>query len=293
MVGAQAAVVGAAPLHRRVVALRHLRVLEEHLAAAAVVVDVVGDQHALGAVHRAVLEHQHAAVLEDDLGVDAPVAGRADRDRGVVEQIRSCLGHRATSSGDRINRAMRDAKQLTGPDRQAPTPKDERAAAQSRTATGSERQSTSMVIAQPPQPPIARTGAGQAHEQRLPDARPGLGESPPPQPEHQQREGAGGERHTDHEQERPQRRSPRAGATPRRGTRRTSRRPGRRTPANSSAACQMRGRPAGVPGGRPARRAGRRTARRSRRRWRQVGCVGHGAALTKARPSYANRHRGR
>ena len=80
VVGAQAAVVRAAPLHRRVVAQRHLRRLDEHLAAAAVVVDVVGDQHALGAVLRAALEHVDAAVLEDDLA-RRPCGSRSSRSR--------------------------------------------------------------------------------------------------------------------------------------------------------------------------------------------------------------------
>ena len=52
VVGAEAAVVGAAPFDGSVVALRHFGRLDEDFAAAAVVVDVVGDEDAFGAVLR-------------------------------------------------------------------------------------------------------------------------------------------------------------------------------------------------------------------------------------------------
>ncbi len=95
---AQAAVVGAAPLALGVEALRQLRRLDEALAAEAVILDVVGDQHALAAVLRAPLLQVDPAVLavllEQDGCLDATQAGRTHRHRGVVEQVRSYLrGH--------------------------------------------------------------------------------------------------------------------------------------------------------------------------------------------------------
>ena len=50
VVGAQAAVVGAAPLHGVLKCVGHLRRLDEDFAAAAIVVDVVGDEDALRAM---------------------------------------------------------------------------------------------------------------------------------------------------------------------------------------------------------------------------------------------------
>jgi hypothetical protein len=42
----------------------------------------------------AALQHPHLAVFEDNLGVDAAVAGRADGDGDVIEQIRAeFIGH--------------------------------------------------------------------------------------------------------------------------------------------------------------------------------------------------------
>ncbi len=58
VVGAEAAVVGAAVFDGGVVAVGHLGGLDEDFAAAAVVVDVVGDEDALEAVLRAALEHE-------------------------------------------------------------------------------------------------------------------------------------------------------------------------------------------------------------------------------------------
>jgi hypothetical protein len=87
VVRAEAAVVGAAPFYRRVVDHGLLGRLDEDLAGAAVVVHIVGDQHALVAMLRAALQHPDFVVFEDDLRVDAAVAGGADGDGDVVEEI--------------------------------------------------------------------------------------------------------------------------------------------------------------------------------------------------------------
>jgi hypothetical protein len=55
MVGAETAIVGASPFYGCVVNQRHLRRLDENLAAAAVVIDVVGDENFLGAMVGAAL----------------------------------------------------------------------------------------------------------------------------------------------------------------------------------------------------------------------------------------------
>ena len=94
VVGAEAAIVGASPLHRSVVNERHLGRLDEDFAGAAIVVNVVGDQDALVAVLRTAFEEIDIAVLEDGLGVHTLVAGGADRDGDVVEKVRAGLGHK-------------------------------------------------------------------------------------------------------------------------------------------------------------------------------------------------------
>ena len=71
--------------------------LDEDFAAAPVVVHVVGDQDPLEAVLRAPFEHEYVVVFEDDLGVDAAVAGGADRDGGVVVEVGpGVCGHRVS-----------------------------------------------------------------------------------------------------------------------------------------------------------------------------------------------------
>jgi hypothetical protein len=71
----------------------HLGWFEEDLAAEAVVGDVVGHEDAFEAVLGAAFEEVDFFVFEDDLGVDAAVAGGADGDGGVVEEVGAGLGH--------------------------------------------------------------------------------------------------------------------------------------------------------------------------------------------------------
>jgi hypothetical protein len=56
VVGAETAIVGAAPLHGCVVNVGHFRTLDEDFAAAAVIIDVIGDENMLGAVFGTTLE---------------------------------------------------------------------------------------------------------------------------------------------------------------------------------------------------------------------------------------------
>src|SRR6266852_1708440 len=87
VIGAQATVVRAAPLYGSVVDHGHLGALDENFAAAAIVIDIVGDQHALGAVLRAALEQEDFAVLENDLAFQFAKARGTDGDGHVVENV--------------------------------------------------------------------------------------------------------------------------------------------------------------------------------------------------------------
>src|SRR5690349_18353762 len=98
MVWAEAAIVRASPLNGSVVLLRHLGRLDEDLAAAAVVVNIVRNQNFLVSMLRAVLEHEDFAVHEDDLGLDFLKAFGADRNGNVVEEIRTNFVTHCSSS---------------------------------------------------------------------------------------------------------------------------------------------------------------------------------------------------
>src|SRR5882724_5463625 len=94
MVCAETTVIGTSPLYGGVVDEWHFGRLDENLAAAAVVVDVVGDQDALVSVLGAAFEQEHLIVLKDCLPFDFSIAGRADGEGDVVEEIGTGLGHR-------------------------------------------------------------------------------------------------------------------------------------------------------------------------------------------------------
>ena len=94
MIGTEAAVIGTAVLDWCVINHRLLRSLDEDFAGAAVIVNVIGHKNALMAMLRAALQHPDLAVFEDDLGIDAAIAGGADGDGDVVEEIGSeLIGH--------------------------------------------------------------------------------------------------------------------------------------------------------------------------------------------------------
>ena len=90
VVRAQAAVVRAAPRHRRREPARHLARLHV-VADAAVVLGVARDEHflLLAAAMPAPLEHVHRAVLQDDLGLHAAQAPRAQAQREIVVGVRA------------------------------------------------------------------------------------------------------------------------------------------------------------------------------------------------------------
>jgi len=94
VIGTEAAVVRTAVVDWCVSPERHLRRLEIHLTALAVIVDVVRNQNAFGAVRRTMLEHPHAPVLKHNLAVDLAVTRRADRhDRVIVKVWPRCGWH--------------------------------------------------------------------------------------------------------------------------------------------------------------------------------------------------------
>src|SRR5271163_5125641 len=92
VVGAEAAVVGASPFDGSVVDLGHLWGLDEDFAAAAVIADVVGDEDTLGAVLGAAFQEVDVVVLENGFGFDFAVAGGADGEGYVVEEVRAGFG---------------------------------------------------------------------------------------------------------------------------------------------------------------------------------------------------------
>jgi hypothetical protein len=78
MIRTESAVIGTTKLYRGVEVSWHFRRLEEDLAAAAIIVHFIGDQHSLKAMLRTALEHEDAVVLKHDLGIDALEAGAAE-----------------------------------------------------------------------------------------------------------------------------------------------------------------------------------------------------------------------
>ena len=78
MVAAQAAVIGTSPFNLRIEGAGHFGRFDEHLAAPAVVIDVVGHQDAFVSVCGAALDHVHAVVLKNDLRLDLAVARRTN-----------------------------------------------------------------------------------------------------------------------------------------------------------------------------------------------------------------------
>src|SRR4029079_9520291 len=106
-----------APPHRRVEDTRHLGRLDEELTAPPGAVHIGGHQPPLGALSRTALEHEDGAVLEHDLSFHLAIAGRADRDRGVVEEI----GTQAISHGEPPSRAVARAARNTQWRRGTPT----------------------------------------------------------------------------------------------------------------------------------------------------------------------------
>src|SRR5882757_2521836 len=93
VIGAQAAVVRAAPFNRRIVVHRHLRFLDEYFAAASVIFDVIRNEHSFGAVFRAALEQKHFVVLKDNFAFQLAKTRRANRQRDVIKHVRPHAFH--------------------------------------------------------------------------------------------------------------------------------------------------------------------------------------------------------
>jgi len=93
VVGAEAAIIGASPFDGSVVDLGHLGRLDEDFAAAAIVINIIGDEDALGAVLRAAFEEIDVIVLKNGFGFDLAVAGGADGESDIVEEVRAGFRH--------------------------------------------------------------------------------------------------------------------------------------------------------------------------------------------------------
>ena len=87
VIRAKATIVRAAVLHGRIPMQRHLRWLDEDLAAAAVIIHVIGHEDTLETMLRAPLQHVDTVVLKDDLGVSPAETRSAQRNSGVVEEV--------------------------------------------------------------------------------------------------------------------------------------------------------------------------------------------------------------
>ena len=89
VVGAQAAIIRAAIVHRRVKGLGHFRPLHKHLAPQAVIGFIVTDEYPLGAVLWTPFVHVHLVVFEQNLRFDLPKAGGANAASGVIKMVRA------------------------------------------------------------------------------------------------------------------------------------------------------------------------------------------------------------
>ena len=87
VVRAKPTIIGAAPLDGCVVDHGLFGRFDKHFARAAIVVDVVGNEHARVAMLRTAFQHPHFAIFEDNLRVDTAVASGADGDSHVIEEV--------------------------------------------------------------------------------------------------------------------------------------------------------------------------------------------------------------
>jgi len=94
VIGAEAAIIGATPLHRGVVHNGHFRALDKDFAAATVVIDIVGEEYAHATMFGTMLEQEDLIILEHDLALEFAVATRADGEGHVVKNVgANALGH--------------------------------------------------------------------------------------------------------------------------------------------------------------------------------------------------------
>ena len=102
---AQTAVVRAAPFDRCVVMQGHFRFLDEHFAAAPVIIDVIRDEHSFGTVFRAALQQKHFVVLKDNFAFQLAETRRANRQCNVIKHVRPhAFRHFVSCSGGFLNK---------------------------------------------------------------------------------------------------------------------------------------------------------------------------------------------
>src|SRR6185312_10009591 len=104
MIRAKATVIRTSPADGSVVSVRLLRRFQKDLSALAVVADVVSDQHALGSVLWAALQHQHLVILKHYLAFNLSKDFGAERNDNVVKEIGAAT---AAHAGLPINNDLR------------------------------------------------------------------------------------------------------------------------------------------------------------------------------------------
>ena len=89
VVGAEAAIIRAAIVHRRVKGLGHFRPLHKHFAPQSVIGFIVTDEHPLGTVLWALFVHVHLAVFEQNFRFDLSKTSGANAASGVIKMVRA------------------------------------------------------------------------------------------------------------------------------------------------------------------------------------------------------------
>jgi hypothetical protein len=89
MINAEAAIIRATPLYRRVKDIRHFRRFDKNLPTAAVVIDIICQQDLFTAVPGTPFQHKDLAILKDDFSFHFFQAGRANGNGNIVKKIRA------------------------------------------------------------------------------------------------------------------------------------------------------------------------------------------------------------
>src|SRR6185369_5313238 len=110
VVRAQAAIVGASPVHLGVERERHLGRLDVDLASPPPILGIRCDEHLARSVLGAPLVEPHLAVANRVLGFDAPMAVLAERYRLVVVEVGADPRHDQILAGARSRRSRFAAK---------------------------------------------------------------------------------------------------------------------------------------------------------------------------------------
>jgi hypothetical protein len=91
VIGAQTAIVRAAPLYRRVVNQGHLRRFYEDFTAAPVIINIISNQDTFVPVLGAAFQHEDLSILKHSFAFDLLKARGADGYDYIIEKIRTCF----------------------------------------------------------------------------------------------------------------------------------------------------------------------------------------------------------